>query len=100
MELNETRAWRYAAAEAHKQSVEQRKLILTYPDIAAKLCQAPFGYAEPLQWTGFIPPPYESEGPGGMGRPNRSPYRAALLALLEEAAERADGEQQAVQNPW
>ena len=81
-----------AARAAAKQTADQHKLINRYRDIAAKLCEPPLSYARPDQWHGYIPPAYDAETEGGVTRLNTSPRRAALLALLEEAAERADAE--------
>jgi hypothetical protein len=79
-----------AAAAAHAQLAEQRRLILAFPDLAARLCAAPIGFKRPEQWTGYIPPTFDRERPDGTVPQNDSPVRAALLALLEQAAERWD----------
>lgn len=81
-----------AAREAAKQTDDQHKLINRYRDIAAKLCNPPLDYDRPDQWHGYIPPAYCAEDVDGVTRLNDSPRRTALLALLEEAAERADAE--------
>lgn len=81
-----------AARAAARQTSEQHKLIMRYPDIRARLCDPPLGYAKPEQWHGYIPPAYDAERIDGVTRLNDSPRRTALLALLEEAAERADAE--------
>lgn len=81
-----------AARQAAKQTADQHKLINRYRDIAAKLCAPPLGYDRPDQWHGYIPPAYDAEHTDGVVPLNDSPRRTALLALLEEAAERADGE--------
>lgn len=81
-----------AARAARKQTDDQHKLIMRYPDIRAKLCDPPLGYQRPEQWHGYIPPAYCAEDVDGVTRLNDSPRRTALLALLEEAAERADAE--------
>lgn len=81
-----------AARQAAKQTAEQHKLIMRYKDIAAKLCDPPLNYARPEHWHGYIPPAYDPEQVDGMTPLNDSPRRTALLALLEEAAERADAE--------
>lgn len=94
MDLTETRAWRIAARQAAKQSDDQHKLINRYKDIAAKLCDPPLSYDKPEQWHGYIPPAYDGEREDGTTPLNHSPRRVALMALLEEAAERADAEQQ------
>lgn len=92
MDLTETRPWIIAARTARQQSVEQVKLIARYPDVRAKLCDPPLSYASPEQWHGYIPPAYDAEHIDGVTPLNTSPVRTALLALLEEAAERADVE--------
>lgn len=79
-----------AAAAARAQLAEQRRLILAYPDLAARLCAAPIGFKRPEQWTGYIPPTFDRERPDGTVPQNDSPVRAALMALLEQAAERWD----------
>jgi hypothetical protein len=81
-----------AARQAAKQSTEQHKLVNRYKDIAAKLCDPPLGYKSPGQWRGYIPPAYDPEHIDGVIPLNHSPRRTALMALLEEAAERADAE--------
>lgn len=83
---------RDAAKSARTQTDDQHKLIARYKDIAAKLCDPPLGYDKPEQWHGYIPPAYDPEHIDGVTPLNDSPRRTALLALLEEAAERADAE--------
>lgn len=83
-----------AARHAAKQTTEQHKLITRYPDIRARLCSPPLNYDRPEQWRGYIPPAYDPERVDGATPLNNSPRRVALMALLEEAAERADAEQQ------
>lgn len=90
MDVTETREWRSAAQQAARDSAEQRRMILEFPDLAAKLCQPPLGYKQPEQWTGYIPPRWDATSEDNVVKPNDSPRRAALLALLEQAAERWD----------
>jgi len=85
---------RDAANAARRQTAEQHKLIMRYPDIRARLCHSPLRFKTPEQWHGYIPPAYDREREDGTTPLNTSPYRVALMALLEEAAERADAEQQ------
>jgi hypothetical protein len=92
VDITETRPWIIAARAARQQSIEQVKMVMRYPDLRDKLCLPPIGYAKPEQWNGFVPPAFDPESEGGVIRLNDSPRRTALLALLEEAAERADGE--------
>ncbi len=61
---------------------ELRAMVLAHPDLAAKLCQPPLSYQRPEQWNGFVPPEYFN------GRPNDSPRRAALVAIIAEAQSR------------
>lgn len=85
----------FDAAKADRaRNTEQRKLVLRYPDIAARLCEPPLNYARPGQWTGYIPPAFDGERPDGAVPMNTSRYRAAFMVILEAAAERADSEKQ------
>jgi hypothetical protein len=68
----------------------RRELVLRYPDIAAKLTLPPMSLARPDCWNGFIPAE-DYEGPHGLV-PNDSPIRAQLVAILDEAAHRADNQ--------
>jgi hypothetical protein len=86
------RILRDAATAARAQTTDQHRLIMRYPDIRDRLCQPPLSYDRPEQWHGYIPPAYDGEREDGTTPLNASPYRAALMALLEEAAERADAE--------
>jgi hypothetical protein len=92
MDITESRPWVIAARTARQQSIEQVKMVMRYRDLAEKLCQPPIGYAKPEQWNGYVPPAYDPEHIDGSIPLNDSPRRTALLALLEEAAERADAE--------
>lgn len=92
MDVLKSRPCVEAARAAARQTSDQHKLISRYPDIRARLCEPPLGYANPGQWHGYIPPAYCAEDVDGVTRLNDSPRRTALLALLEEAAERADAE--------
>lgn len=70
-------------ATEHKQRRDEiarrRELILSHPDLAARLTEAPLGYAKPEQWNGYIPPELWN------GVRNDSPRRAALVEILAEA---------------
>jgi hypothetical protein len=81
-----------AARAAAKQTDDQHKLIARYRDIAAKLCDPPLNCDRPEQWHGYIPPAYDGERENGTTPLNASPVRVQLMALLEEAAVRADAE--------
>lgn len=83
------------AAQEAENNRRNRELVLRYPDIAAKLCAPPLRHSRPDVWNGSLPGPYLPEGADGRVRPNRSPVRAQLLAILHEAAERADAETKA-----
>lgn len=62
---------------------ERRRLVLKHPDLAARLCEKPLGYARPEQWTGYIAPEvFET------GARNDSPFRAQAVGIYEEALRR------------
>jgi hypothetical protein len=63
---------------------QRRDLVLAHPQIARKLCDPPYSLKTPEQWTGYIPAA-DTETPGAP-RPNDSPIRAQLLAILDQAA--------------
>jgi len=71
-----------ARAEAGAACRERRAAVLAHPDLAARLCQPPIGYARPDQWNGYIPPATWRE------QHNDSPRRAALEVLYLEALHR------------
>lgn len=79
------RAAIFAAAELTKE--QRRELVLKYPDIAEKLRQPPYK-GTPHGWSGFIPSATYETGTGLALNP--SPVRIQLLAIVMEAAERAD----------
>jgi hypothetical protein len=89
-DILDSHAWRAAVTTAHANANENRKLVLAYPDIAARLCEQPLNYKRPDQWTGYIPPYYDREAGNGTVHLNTSPIRQALMAILSAAAERAD----------
>ena len=80
------------AATARATAKELRSLVLSYPDLAARLTEPPIGYKRADQWTGYVPPAFDADV-GGVVKPNRSPIRAALLEIVTEAAARADTRQ-------
>lgn len=96
MDITGSREWQSAAKLALEERQENRRLVLAYPDIAAKLCAPPIGYARPEQWTGYIPPRFDAERIDGVTPINTTPRRTALLELLEAAAERYDAEHRRV----
>ncbi len=59
-----------------------RDLVLSHPDLAAKLCDPPLSYTKPSHWNGFVPPDMFN------GKRNSSPYREALAAIVAEAMDR------------
>lgn len=61
---------------------ELRAMVLSHPDLAARLCAPPLDYKRPDQWNGFIPPEYFN------GHFNDSPRRAALVEICAEAESR------------
>lgn len=88
-------AWRVAVQQAANRNRHQREIVLRYPAIAKRLTEPPLRLAEPRQWTGYIPGYWEAEDRHGRVRPNLSPIRAQLEAILFAACERADAETQA-----
>lgn len=77
-----------AMAQAAK--TRNRELVLRYPDLAKRLCDPPLKATSPETWSGFVPGRWLPEDEDGRMRPNTSPIRAQLLAILTEAADRAD----------
>lgn len=61
----------------------RRARVLAHPDIAARLCDPPMRYPTPEMWTGYIPGPTRGED-----RPNYSPIRRQLLAIVQAVHER------------
>jgi hypothetical protein len=59
-----------------------RELVLSHPDLAAKLCQPPLNFTKPTNWNGFVAPDLFN------GERNDSPYRKALAAIVAEAMDR------------
>ena len=81
-----------ARIAAHAENKRRRALVLRHPDLAARLCEPPIRHTTPEHWTGYIAPAYDAETYGG-GQPlNTSPVRAALVAILAEAEQRAGAE--------
>ncbi|HEY8977861.1 MAG TPA: hypothetical protein VIN75_26840 [Burkholderiaceae bacterium] len=83
-------AWRLAARQAAVRNRYQRAMVLRFPDLAKHLCDPPLGLKDPQQWSGYIPGYWEAAGERGHMRPNTSPIRAQLAAILQAAAERSD----------
>jgi hypothetical protein len=65
---------------------ERRAAVLRHPDLAARLTGKPLNLTTPEKWTGFVPPA-SREGKQQEQR-NDSPYRAQLVAIVEEAQQR------------
>ena len=86
----------YQQARDHHAALnaKNRALVLRFPDIAKRLCEPPYSASNPANWTGYIPGPFGAENHRGVVQLNNSPVRAQLLALVTEAAERADNETQ------
>ncbi len=61
---------------------EGRRLVLSHPDLAARLCEPALGYQRPEQWNGFVPPEIFN------GEHNLSPRLEALAAIVAEAEAR------------
>lgn len=74
---------------AHAENKRRRTLVLRYPDLAEQLKKPPHRHTTPQDWTGYIPPATDCTG-----AINTTPCRAALLALVAEAEQRAEAEQQ------
>lgn len=87
------KACRTAAQSAANDAAEQRRLVLTQPDLAARLTTPPLDFKHPEQWNGYIPP-YTTCGPGVAARHirNDSAQRVHLVALVREAVARQLGE--------
>jgi hypothetical protein len=83
------------AAQEAENNRRNRELVLRYPDIAAKLCHPPLHLSRPGNWNGSLPGPYLPETTRGVFPPNRSPVRAQLISIINEAAERADHDSRA-----
>jgi hypothetical protein len=97
--------WRRKLAEGRALTQERRARVLAYPDLAARLCQAPLGFARPQQWNGYVPPRMGQYAEpellrSSSGHPNRhghrtdpeqlndSPRRAVLVSICAEALQR------------
>jgi hypothetical protein len=87
------------AAQEAENNRRNRELVLRYPDIAAKLCHLPLHLSRPGNWNGSLPGPYLPETVRGVFPPNRSPVRAQLISIINEAAERADAESKTAATP-
>jgi hypothetical protein len=77
------RMWKGVSAQAKAENDRRKRLVLAHPDLAAKLTEAPIGFARPDCWSGYVAMEI------GINGINRSPIRRALAALLAEAERRA-----------
>jgi hypothetical protein len=77
----------FATAKVQSKALTEhrRKLVLSHPDLAAKLCSYVVGYSKAENWNGWIPPELDS-----YGARSDSPRRAALVAILAEAELRTE----------
>lgn len=85
-----------ASVQGRTTAQHNRELVLRYPDIAAKLTAPPFKCADPRAWSGFVPGALCPEDVRGRVALNQTPIRAQLLAILHEAAQRADAQSTAL----
>lgn len=76
------RAVAQAARNARERVVNRLARVKAHPDLADRLCQS-LGYARLDQWSGYVPPARDADQ-----RPNDSPVRAELVAILRAVAER------------
>jgi hypothetical protein len=83
-----------ARINAAAENARRRALVLKHPDLAAQLCEPPLRHTTPEHWTGYIPPAHDAETFGGAQPLNTSPARAALVALVAEAEQRAGARQE------
>lgn len=84
-----TRLIKQAQAAGRAENARRRALVLKYPDLAARLCEPPLRHTTPEHWTGYVPPAYDAIALGGAQPINTSPVRAALVAIVTEAEQRA-----------
>lgn len=70
------------ASEASQRARNRFARVKAHPDLADRLCRS-LGYARFDQWNGFVPPARDPDG-----RPNNSPVRAELVAILRAVADR------------
>lgn len=71
--------WEQALATAGDICRMRREVVLSQPEIAARLCESPLDYTRPDQWNGFLPPETFN------GERNNSPRFAALAAICADA---------------
>jgi hypothetical protein len=86
---SQRRVWAHCLTVGHETAEHNRRLILAHPDLAQRLCEL-YGMDRPERWSGYVPPGIGHITEKGRALINRSPYRAALLELLEEARRRGE----------
>lgn len=90
--------YRQEQRKSKADSARRRAMVLKHEDLRAALLAHPLNFTRPEQWNGWIPPatvPAAGEGADGpttdVGhgyKPNRSPRRQALIAIVNEAEQR------------
>jgi hypothetical protein len=78
-----------ARTNALAENARRRTLVLRHPDLAARLTEPPIRHTTPEHWTGYVPPASDAPSLGGAEPINHSPARAALVAIVAEAEQRA-----------
>lgn len=86
------------ARKSKAESARRKALVMKHEDLRAALLASPLDFVRPEQWTGWVPPatvPSDGAGADGAGteagrgyKPNTSPLRAALVAIVNEAERR------------
>jgi len=79
---DQRRALAVAASEASQRAHNRFVRVRAYPDLAERL-RVSMGYVRFDQWNGFVPPARDPDG-----RPNNSPVRLELVAILRAVADR------------
>lgn len=78
------KAYRQAVkAETMAGCASRKTAVLSHPDLAAKLTEAPCKFSFPEAWSGYVPSATVEEK--HTQRRNTSPYRAQLVAIVAEA---------------
>jgi hypothetical protein len=72
------------STEERTKCQDRRARVLAHPDLAALLCEPPFSLANPMFWSGYIPPQYH------MQKPNNSPIRKQLIMICQLVAKREE----------
>lgn len=82
--------WGDPVEQEQQKCRDRRRRVLAHPDIAIRLTHPPMRYPSPEMWTGFIPPALISSGAGD--KPNKSPIRKQLIAIVQAVADREAAE--------